>query len=113
MPFAANLTPTPTKLSRAAADMADQVRARLVIRGVVQGVGYRYFVRKTAVHLGIGGLVRNRFDGSVEVVVEGDRAAIAALIAALKEGPRFASVERVDVEWQEATGEFKDFEYAF
>jgi acylphosphatase len=93
--------------------MPDEMRARLSIRGVVQGVGYRYFVRRTAEALGISGYVRNRFDGSVEVVAEGDEPALSAFIDDLRVGPRYASVERVGVEWQEATGEFRGFNYTF
>ena len=93
--------------------MADVVRATLRIRGVVQGVGYRYFVRRTATDLGVRGCVRNRFDGSVEVVAEGDPAAVRALIAEVRTGPRYASVEGVDVKWQDPTGEFSGFDYAF
>jgi acylphosphatase len=93
--------------------MADAARVTLRIAGVVQGVGYRYFVRRTAEALGISGHVRNRFDGSVEVVAEGDKPALSALIDDLGVGPRYASVERVDVEWQEATGEFRGFSYTF
>ncbi len=93
--------------------MADLVRVNLKIWGVVQGVGYRYFVRQTAEALGVGGYVRNRADGGVEVVAEGDRAAINALIDDLREGPRYGSVDRIDVEWEEPTGGFQDFDYAF
>jgi acylphosphatase len=93
--------------------MTDQVRARLVIRGVVQGVGYRYFVRKTAIALGISGYVKNRFDGSVEVLAEGAGSRLGAFIDDLRVGPRFAAVEGVDVDWQDATGEYRGFDYAF
>ena len=93
--------------------MADTVRATLRISGVVQGVGYRYFVRRAAEVLGISGYVRNRFDGSVEVVAEASKAALSAFVDDLRVGPRYASVERVDVEWQEASGEFRGFNYTF
>ena len=93
--------------------MTDQARAKVVVRGVVQGVGYRYFVRKAAVELGVAGRVRNRFDGSVEVLAEGDGARVRTLIDHLRVGPRFASVESVDVEWEDPTGEFRGFDYAF
>jgi len=93
--------------------MPDEVRVKLAIRGVVQGVGYRYFVRRTAEALDISGYVRNRFDGSVEVVAEGGKPALSGFVDDLRVGPRYASVERVDVEWQEATGEFRGFNYAF
>lgn len=83
------------------------------IRGVVQGVGYRYFVRRTATSMALSGYVRNRFDGSVEVVAEGERSILAAFADELRLGPRFASVESVDIEWQEAEGGLHGFDYAF
>jgi acylphosphatase len=76
-------------------------------------VGYRYFVRKTAIALGISGYVRNRFDGSVEVLAEGDGTRLGAFIDDLRVGPRFAAVEGVDVDWQDATGEYRGFDYTF
>lgn len=93
--------------------MADLVRATMRIRGVVQGVGYRYFVRRTATALGVWGYVRNHFDGSVEVVAEGERSVLEALADQLRLGPRFAAVESVDVEWGQAEGGFNGFDYAF
>jgi acylphosphatase len=93
--------------------MAREARAIIRISGVVQGVGYRYFVRRAAETLNLCGYVRNRFDGSVEVVAEGAKPVLAAFIDDLRVGPRYAAVERVDVEWAEATGEFRGFSYSF
>jgi acylphosphatase len=93
--------------------MSDCVRATLRIWGVVQGVGYRYFVRKAATALNVEGCVRNRADGSVDVVAEGERAAVKAFIEDLRVGSRYSSVERIDVGWEEATGDFQGFNYAF
>jgi acylphosphatase len=93
--------------------VSDVARARLRVYGVVQGVGYRYFVRKAATELGLQGVVRNRSDGSVEVVAEGERSAINALIDQLKVGPRYASVERIDPAWEEPAGDLDGFRYAF
>jgi acylphosphatase len=93
--------------------MADVVRARLRIYGVVQGVGYRYFVRRTASALNLAGTVRNRSDGSVEVVAEGERAAINGLVDELKVGPAYASVERIDATWEEPRGDLTGFTYSF
>jgi acylphosphatase len=67
-----------------------------VVRGDVQGVGFRYFVREHARGLGIRGWVRNRSDGSVEVQAEGDRASLHQLRELLSEGPIGARVARVD-----------------
>jgi acylphosphatase len=91
----------------------DLVRARIKVTGVVQGVGFRYFVRNTAAGLGLGGYVRNRPDGAVEVVAEGDRQAMSAFLAELKVGPRHASVTGVAVDWLEPRMDFKGFEYRF
>jgi acylphosphatase len=93
--------------------MGELVRARLRIRGLVQGVGYRYFVRNTALSLGLGGYVKNVPDGSVEVIVEGDRAAVNAFIDDIRIGPRHASVKSIDVQWEEPTKDLRGFDYAF
>jgi len=68
---------------------------RLVISGRVQGVGYRYWMREQAEPLGVSGWVRNRSDGSVEAVVEGDATAVSALIAVCRSGPPGAAVADV------------------
>ena len=70
--------------------------ARFVVQGRVQGVGYRYFVLRYAEELGVSGYARNQPDGTVEVVAEGDDAALAKLEERLHEGPSFAHVSGVD-----------------
>jgi acylphosphatase len=85
-------------------------RLSAVISGRVQGVGFREFVRAEASGRGLAGYVRNSDDGqNVEVVAEGESTALAALLEALHRGPRFAQVERVDVEYSEATRGFARF----
>ena len=71
---------------------------RLRIAGRVQGVGYRMWAERTATGLGIRGWVRNRSDGTVELLAAGDDGAIAALIEACRQGPRAAAVTEVAVE---------------
>lgn len=70
----------------------------VVVRGRVQGVGYRYFVERQARELDLEGFVRNRRDGSVEAAFAGTEAAVGAAIEACRRGPRGALVEAVDVE---------------
>ena len=70
-------------------------RYRVVITGLVQGVGFRYFVQERAESLGITGWVRNLRDGRVEAEIEGESELIAMLIDAMREGPTFSHVERV------------------
>lgn len=91
--------------------MADKelVRLHAVVEGRVQGVGYRYFVEENASAMGITGWVRNRWDGSVEVLAEGERLLLEQLVAALYRGPRSARVEEIKEDWQSATGEFPRF----
>lgn len=93
--------------------MGDLVRARITVGGIVQGVGFRYFVRNTATSLGLSGYVRNLPDGRVEVVAEGDRQVVDALIVDLRIGPGYATVRGVDVEWEEPKQDFTGFDYAF
>ena len=73
---------------------------RFVVRGRVQGVGFRWFVEREAHLLGIAGWVRNKADGSVEVLAQGTAAQLAGLRSRLQEGPRAARVD--DVEEAEA-----------
>ncbi len=65
---------------------------RVIVEGFVQGVGYRDFVRRAALRLGVSGWVRNRADGSVEALVVGAPADIEALLAEMRRGPRGAMV---------------------
>jgi len=69
---------------------------RFYVSGRVQGVGFRFFAERTAASLGVGGYVRNLFDGRVEVYVIGNADQMAALKNALRRGPRLAGVDRVD-----------------
>lgn len=75
-------------------------RVHAVIRGLVQGVGFRYFVRDRAERSGLRGWVRNRPDGAVECVAEGERGDLEELVAALREGPPWARVSEVEVSWE-------------
>ena len=93
--------------------MGEIVRARIRVSGVVQGVGYRYFVRTKALALGVSGCVRNLPDGAVEIVAEGDRSVVGELVGELRVGPRYAAVESVDLTWEEPRKDFTGFDYAF
>jgi acylphosphatase len=85
------------------------VRVHAFVAGVVQGVGFRYFVAREARRLGLAGFVRNLPDGRVEVVAEGERAALERLVAALRSGPPSAEVQDVRVEWSDAPDRGGDF----
>ncbi|WBX83719.1 acylphosphatase [Sphingosinicella microcystinivorans] len=76
----------------------ERVARRLRIHGRVQGVWYRAWTLETAQRLGLDGWVRNRIDGTVEVFAVGPADAVEKLVAACREGPPAAKVERLDVE---------------
>lgn len=84
-------------------------RLHAVVRGRVQGVGFRYTTLRRALSLGLVGWVANRHDGSVEVVAEGERAALDTFLEFLHIGPPAAEVREVDLQWTTASGEFKTF----
>jgi acylphosphatase len=85
------------------------VAKHLTISGRVQGVGYRMSMVDEARRLGVTGWVRNRRDGSVEAIVDGDAAAVAAIVAWARRGPPGARVSEVAVE--ETTGTFAGFDW--
>jgi acylphosphatase len=85
------------------------VRAHVWVMGRVQGVGFRAHVQWAASRSGVTGWVRNVGYDQVEALAEGDSAAIARFIAAVREGPRASRVDDVRVEWETPTGEFGRF----
>ena len=102
-------------LRRLSECMAEQIestvlRARLSVKGTVQGVGYRAFAARVASQRGLCGGVRNLDDGRVKLEVEGRKDQILSLIEDLKSGPPAARVTAINVEWSPATGRFSDFQ---
>jgi len=90
-----------------------QAAFHAVVHGLVQGVNYRYFVLRRAGDLGLAGYVRNLRDGSVEVVAEGDKEKLQALLEQMEVGPRSAHVRQVKVEWTEYGGYYRDFDIRY
>ncbi|NOJ92710.1 acylphosphatase [Corallococcus sp. CA049B] len=89
--------------------MSTQRRATLRIQGTVQGVSYRESARQEALRLGLSGWVRNRSDGSVEAMVEGEPGALEDFIRWCHSGPRMARVADVARTDGQASGEFRTF----
>lgn len=89
--------------------MIPEARCHAFVAGVVQGVGFRYFVVDAASEAGAAGWVRNLRDGRVEFVAEGSRSGLEALLAQVRRGPHGGRVDRVDEAWESPTGEFKGF----
>jgi acylphosphatase len=90
-----------------------EVRAEIVVNGLVQGVGYRYFVIREAKALGLKGFTKNLYTGEVLTVVEGEKALVEEMIKKLRVGPSHASVKSCKVDWQESKNEFTEFEVRF
>ena len=80
-------------------------RAHVVVTGRVQGVFFRAETRDRARSLGLGGWVRNNGDGSVEAVFEGDEERVASMVEWCGRGPAYATVENVQVAWEDPRGE--------
>lgn len=79
------------------------------VRGTVQGVGFRWWVRARALELGLSGAATNLADGRVEVVAEGPRGSCEQLLHLLKEGATPGRVESVGQRWASAEGAFSGF----
>jgi acylphosphatase len=90
--------------------MSGALRLRAIVRGEVQGVGFRWAVMREAGQLGLTGYAENLPDGSVRVEAEGDPDRLDLLEAFLHRGPRWAEVASLDSERGPATGEFHRFE---
>lgn len=90
-----------------------EVRAEIIVNGLVQGVGFRYFVLREAKKLSLNGYVKNLYTGEVLTVVEGEKVVVEEIINKLRVGPIHAAVKNCKVEWQEPKKEFTDFEVKF
>jgi acylphosphatase len=82
----------------------------IIVEGLVQGVGFRWFVATRAQQLNLSGFARNLYDGRVEIEAEGDRSQLEELIRAVKVGPRSAQVRNLRVDWKSPSFAFTHFE---
>ncbi|TAK58040.1 MAG: acylphosphatase [Bacteroidetes bacterium] len=83
--------------------------ATIVVKGLVQGVGFRYFVYINAVKLKLTGYVKNLYNGDVEIEVEGNRSLIEELMKDVTVGPRSAHVSDIMIEWKDPTHHYDQF----
>jgi len=93
--------------------MASNVRARLLISGRVQGVAFRWETLQAAERCGVSGWVRNLPDGRVEAVAEGPRQQVTDLIDWCRKGPPVARVDSLDIQWEDFSGEFREFKITY
>jgi acylphosphatase len=87
----------------------EQHRLHAVVHGRVQGVGYRAFAARSARQIGLTGWVRNRFNGTVETIAEGERSQLEQYLRDLHRGPGPSNVSQVDADWEPGTMEFDQF----
>ncbi|MGD9047997.1 MAG: acylphosphatase [Anaerolineae bacterium] len=90
-----------------------QRRLEAVVQGRVQGVSFRFYTQRRAMELGLTGYVRNRWDGTVQVIAEGQQAELEDLLAFLRVGPRAALVTEVNIRWTAPSSEFERFEVRY
>jgi acylphosphatase len=93
-----------------AGETGDTLQLHAVVRGDVQGVGFRYFVVRVARQAGLEGWVRNRPDGAVECLAQGNRAALEELLEALRGGPGSAEVQQVETDWRPGKDNLNGFQ---
>jgi len=93
--------------------METKVRAHVIISGRVQGVFFRVETKHAADGFGVFGWVKNRRDGTVEALFEGDQDRVDAVLAWCKEGPALARVSAVNVDWEAYAGEFIAFDITY
>ncbi len=89
---------------------SDLSRAEIIVGGLVQGVGFRYFVLRTALKLNVKGYVKNLYSGEVLAVVEGEKINIMELFEQMKLGPSHSYVKSFSIMWTTYNAEFSSFE---
>jgi acylphosphatase len=89
--------------------MEAKTRAHVIISGVVQGVFFRVETQRAAHRIGVSGWVRNKRDGTVEALIEGERLKVEKMLDWCRQGPARAVVNDIDVRWDSYTGELAGF----
>ena len=93
--------------------MSKKVRAHAIISGRVQGVFFRMETKRAANNCEVLGWVKNKIDGTVEAVFEGNEENVNSMLEWCKDGPRHADVEKVDVTLEDHKGEYYEFELRY
>jgi len=91
----------------------DLQRCEIIVNGLVQGVGFRYFVLQTALKLGLKGYTKNLYSGEVLTVAEGEKFLLEEFLQKLKIGPGHADVKNASVVWADYKNEFTTFEITY
>lgn len=88
----------------------DFARVNIIVKGYVQGVGYRYFMYKSAMELDLKGYSKNLYNGDVETEAEGKKEFLEELVKRARLGPSMARVDNIKVEWLEFKNKYNKFE---
>jgi len=91
----------------------EQANLYILVSGVVQGVGFRFFVQRLAVQYGLSGYVRNLPNGKVEIEAEGERGLLQDFLSEVRRGPISGYVSGVEVSWRAFRGVFSRFNIRF
>ncbi len=91
-------------------NLLDKAAVKILVSGVVQGVGYRYFIARTAMELDIKGYAKNLYGGDVEIFGEGRTEFLEEFISRAKKGPPHAYVDKAKIDWLEFTNKYNKFE---
>jgi acylphosphatase len=91
----------------------EKVRAHVIVEGRVQGVLFRHYTQETAFRLDLKGWVKNRRDGTVEALFEGDKDKVDQIIQWCHHGPSGARVNNVHVTWERFAGDCDDFSVTY
>lgn len=93
--------------------VTSKARAEILAEGLVQGVGFRYFIMTKAAGLGLKGFTKNLYSGEVFTVVEGEKDLIEVLFNKIRTGPSHAHVTKAHIKWEEYKKEFSHFEISY
>jgi len=89
------------------------IGANIIVRGVVQGIGFRFWCVRKAKEFGVFGYTANLPDGSVEIEVEGDRSIVEEFLKVVKVGPTYAHITDVKIDWYEKPHGYTEFDIKF
>jgi acylphosphatase len=90
--------------------MIQQTAVKITVSGIVQGVGFRYFIARAAAELGLNGYVRNLWYGDVEIYAEGCQEFVEEIVKKAREGPSHSRVSDCKVEWLDFANKYDKFE---
>ena len=89
------------------------IRCQILVKGRVQGVGFRWFTEAEANKFGLKGYVKNCFDGDVEIEVEGEKEIIEAFVKQLRIGNRLSRIENIFLDWGDCESKYDNFQIKF